>query len=128
MKTLEAQIADVQAAFPGTTVTPCGNGMSLMTLPGVPLPAGWTLSSTAVRFAIPNGYPFAAPDCFWADSALRLQTGMLPQNTAPHPGLPGFPGQPALWFSWHVNESWNPSRCDLMTYVRVIRNRFEALR
>ena len=32
-----------------------------------------------------------------------------------------------LWFSWHVGQ-WSPNRDSLLTYERVIRNRFREPR
>lgn len=127
MKSLEAQFADVRTAFPGSTITACGNGTNVVVLPEIELPEGWSQRVTGVSFVVPNGYPYAAPDCFWADSSLRLRGGAAPANTGANTA-PGIPPTHTLWFSWHLNGSWNPSTCDLMTYVRVIRNRFEAVR
>ena len=127
MKTLEVQFADVLSAYPGATITPCVNGTQVVAIPGMVLPEGWSQASTGVSFAVPNGYPYAAPDCFWADTGLRLRAGTPPQNTGANAGQPGLPPTQTLWFSWHLNGNWNPSTCDLMTYVRVIRKRFEAV-
>lgn len=127
MKTVNEQFADVSRAFSGATLTPVGNGMHLVRIPKVPLPDGWSQSSTEIRFVVPNGYPYAAPDCFWADSSLRLRNGSMPQNTRVGQIMPGQSDAQTLWFSWHVNGTWNPSICDLMTYMKVIRRRFEAV-
>ena len=127
MKTIDEQFADVCSAFTGATLTPAGPGMHLVRIPDVMLPTGWSHLSTDVRFVVPNGYPYAAPDCFWADAALRLHGGGMPKNAVVGQTMPGQADPNALWFSWHVNAAWNPSFCDLMTYVKVIRKRFEEL-
>ena len=44
----------------------------LMTIPSFALPPGWNKPSTQVKFFSPQGYPYAWPDCFWADSDLRV--------------------------------------------------------
>jgi hypothetical protein len=100
--------------------------MYLVRIPNVPLPEGWSQPSTEIRFVVPNGYPYAAPDCFWADMALRLRGGAMPKNATVGQMMPGQTDTQTLWFSWHVNAAWNPS-CTLSTYVKVIRKRFEAL-
>jgi Prokaryotic E2 family E len=126
MKSIHEQFAEITKAFPGATLTPV-NGLHLVVIPNVPLPRGWSQPTTHIRFVIPNGYPYAAPDCFWADHALRLDRGQIPQNAQVGNLMPGQPDPNTLWFSWHVNASWNPATCELITYVKVIRSRFEAL-
>lgn len=66
-------------------------------------------------------YPFAQPDCFWADEDLRLSSGGVPQNANLANPIP-YLGQPMLWFSWHL-QSWNAARDDLMTWLTVVRQR-----
>lgn len=97
------------------------DGTTLVTVPSIVLPTGWNQPSTAVHFVVPIGYPLAKPDCFWADPALRLAGGGMPQNAGVNQ-LAGLPNS-ALWFSWHVI-TWNPSSDSLLTYVRVIQRRF----
>lgn len=96
-------------------------GTALVKVPSIPLPEGWNAKETSVWFVVPIGYPMAQPDCFWADSTLRLANGAMPQNT----GLNVASGatEEGLWFSWHV-ASWNALTDDLLIYLRVIRNRF----
>lgn len=126
MKTVEEQFAEISASFIGATLTPVGGGMHLVRIPNVALPEGWSQHSTEIRFVVPNGYPYAAPDCFWADMALRLRGGTMPKNSTLGQTMPGQTDTQALWFSWHVNAAWNPS-CTLSTYIKVIRKRFEVL-
>jgi hypothetical protein len=63
--------------------------MYLVRIPNVPLPEGWSQPSTEIRFVVPNGYPYAAPDCFWADMALRLRGGAMPKNATVGQMMPG---------------------------------------
>ena len=126
MKSIAEQFADVARAFPGATLTPVGN-VYLVILPQVVLPPGWSQSVTHARFVVPDGFPYAPPDCFWADSNLRLVGGGVPKNTAIGNVVPGQPDGSLLWFSWHVTPgTWIAGNCKLMTYVNIIRNRFEA--
>lgn len=96
------------------------DGSHLVIIPDVKLPSGWSKTTVDVKFIAPVGYPFAQPDCFWADVDLRLSNGNLPMNTQqnqiPHNG------SPHLWFSWHV-ASWNSNVDSLMTYFFVIKRR-----
>lgn len=87
----------------------------------VTLPIGWNKPSTHVSLVAPQGYPFAKPDCFWADVDLRLANGNLPQNAQINNPIPGVPDA-MLWFSWHV-DPWNPNRDDLVTWFTLIKQR-----
>lgn len=89
-------------------------------IPAVPLPGGWSKQETELVFLLPQGYPFAKPDCFWADQDLRLANGNLPQSTQIN-SVPGL-GSQMLWFSWHL-EPWNPNQDDISTWFAVIRSR-----
>lgn len=125
MTPVEQQFECLKVQFGTASIQSLPNGTFLVTIPDVALPAGWNNASTMVKFVVPVGYPLAKPDCFWVDASLRLANGASPQNTGPNP-IPGSPG-PQLWFSWHVGP-WSPSRDTLLTYVRVIQNRFKELR
>jgi len=97
-----------------------GNGTVLVTLKDVRLPVGWNKERTSVRYVIPVGYPFAAPDCFWADRDLSLANGVRPQAT----NVQVIPeaNEDGLWFSWHV-QGWNPSHGSLVMYAKMIERR-----
>lgn len=102
------------------------SGAALVTVPGIVLPAGWSLPSTSIRFIVPAGYPGPAPDCFWADETLRLASGGEPQAS----NIQAVPetGRPGRWFSWHVTEAannWNPNRDDLLTYFAIVQGRLK---
>jgi hypothetical protein len=125
MNPVEQQFECLKVQFGVATIQGLPSGAHLVTIPELALPAGWNSTSTTVKFLIPVGYPLAKPDCFWVDPTLRLATGATPQNTGPNP-IPEVPGQ-CLWFSWHVG-TWSPSRDTLLTYVRVIQNRFKEPR
>ncbi len=124
MKPLQSQFDDLVKQFPDAVLAP-SDGVHLVDIPALGLPDGWSLSKSDIRFVIPNGYPYSPPDCFWADAQLRLPGGQMPQNTLMGYVAPGQPNNGFLWFSWHVNEKWNPSGCNLLTYMKIIRNRFE---
>jgi Prokaryotic E2 family E len=124
MKPLSDQFFDLCNAFPAATMT-AADGGHLIRIVGVKLPDGWSQSETEIRFVVPNGYPYAAPDCFWADHGLRLANGAIPLNAQLGTLMPGQNDPNTLWFSWHVNNAWKPGFCDLLTYVKIIRNRFE---
>lgn len=98
------------------------DGTHLITVADVPLPSGWSKTSTAVLFIAPVGYPVSCPDCFWTDPDLRLANGNLPQNTGQTP-IPNH-AAPHHWFSWHL-ASWNPNSDNLLTYFYVIKRRLQ---
>ena len=117
---------DVKVRFPSATRELLPSGAALITLPDFQLPEGWNKRSVTVRFLEPNGYPFACPDCFWADNDLRLTSDTVPQNTAVNP-IPETTITGLLWFSWHVSHSWSPNRDRLLTWVSCISDRFRKL-
>jgi len=107
--------------FPQARLLQVNGSGALVTLPTVDLPAGWNKESTSVRFLAPQGYPFAKPDCFWADGDLRLASGAIPHASNTSNPIPGDPTG-GLWFSWHTDH-WNASRDDLLTWLASIRER-----
>ncbi len=111
--------------FPDATITDGADGTSLIAVPNVALPAGWSARTATVWFLVPMGYPAAQPDCFWSEPDLRLATGGLPSNSAPQ-ALPVI-GTPALWFSWHLT-AWRPSYDSVSTYTRFVLRRFDDAR
>jgi hypothetical protein len=118
---LDAQMEQLRRAYPNASMNLVDGGLALVTVPGVELPEGWSQKVTTVWFHAPVGYPMAKPDCFWADSTLRLAGGGMPQSSGIN--APAGYAQPLTWFSWHV-QPWNPVGDTLLTYVRVIRDRF----
>jgi hypothetical protein len=120
---LELQFEALQHRFPGATLRSAGES-TVISIPDVRIPAGWSSERASIHFLIPAGYPHANPDCFSTDAALRLADGAMPASA----GLQDFPivGQ-ALWFSWHLQRPWKPGRDTLLTWVGVCLRRFEAL-
>lgn len=100
------------------------SGAVVITVRDVDLPQGWNRTHTDIRFVVPAGYPFAAPDCFWADEGLTLDGGQQPtaSNNQPLPET----GANGTWFSWHV-ASWNPNSDNLLTFFRLIRQRLQII-
>ena len=127
MGIVDAQLEALQRLFPGASAEALSNGATLVTVPDVRLPDGWSQASATVSFLVPVGYPMAKPDCFYTDPELRLRGAGMPANTGingqPIPDKP----EPRLWFSWHL-ASWNPNRDSLLTYVRVVQDRFAQVR
>ena len=123
MTPFEQQFDIIKASFPEAAYQLLPSGAILVVIPNFPLPSGWNLDSTTIRFLAPVGFPFARPDCFWADQALRVANGGMPQNT----NISAIPETSInyLWFSWHVGQ-WNPNRDNLSTYIKVIQDRFKV--
>lgn len=119
---LQAQLDALRARYPGTEGTRLPSGTTLVTVPAVPLPAGWSKAKTTIRFLVPAAYPYAALDCFWADPDLRLSGERMPQNTAAGNPIPEVT-QPGLWFSWHLAHPWNPNRDTLSSWMSIINDR-----
>ena len=117
---LEAQLSELRKHFPDAEVAPLPDGTALVTLPAIPLGAGWNQEQTTAWFLVPVGYPVSRPDCFFADGALRPSGERMPMNTGFQP-LPGTADN-KLWFSWHL-QAWNPSQDGLLAFARVVRDR-----
>ena len=111
--------------FAGAALTDESDGSSLITIPEVSLPPGWSSSTTPISFVVPVGYPAAQPDCFWAAADLRLASGAMPSNTGMQP-VP-HTQQPALWFSWHLG-NWRTGVDTVSSYTRFILKRFTDAR
>lgn len=122
---VDDQLTTVRRLWPQALARPLLDGTTLVTIPDVPLPTGWSHSAATVSFVVPTGYPVAKPDCFYADVGLRLAHGAMPQSSQLN-HLPGT-NEPRLWFSWHV-ALWNPTTDSLLTYVRVIQRRLAEVR
>jgi Prokaryotic E2 family E len=121
MGPLEIHVQRLVGRFPDVQVSEVPGAGTMVTLPALTVPLGWNKQSTSVHFFAPVGYPFAKPDCFWADEDLRLASGALPQNANCENPMPGL-GKRALWFSWHM-EQWNASRDSLLTWLASINER-----
>ncbi len=118
---LPAERESLSATVPDLALAPLPDGSSLLSIPSLGLPTGWSAATTPVWFVVPVAYPAAQPDCFWAAADLRLASGATPANT----GIQELPGtqEPVLWFSWHL-AGWRPAVDDVSTYVRFILGRF----
>jgi hypothetical protein len=121
---LQEQFEILKAEFPDAELKPLQGGAFIISIPAIPLPAGWSKTATLVKFVTPVGYPFSPPDCFWTDADLKIGPGTMPQASANNP-CPD--GSTQLWFSWHVGQ-WNPNSDSLLTYVRVIKRRLDEVR
>jgi hypothetical protein len=122
---LERQLSELGERFGAVESRPLPGGTILVTVPGVPLPPGWSAERTAVRFLVPAGYPFAALDCFWADNSLRLAGGGLPRSSGADNVVPDT-AEAGLWFSWHLTSPWDPNRDTLSTWMNVILTRLRT--
>jgi hypothetical protein len=115
------QLDELRERFGEARVETMASGTALVTVPGVRLPDGWSKTSTTIRFLIPPGYPFAQPDCFWADADLRLAGGAMPQSSGPN-AIPES-ADTGLWFSWHLTTAWDPNRDTLSSWMNSIKDR-----
>lgn len=121
MGPLDVHLNRLKAKISDTNIRPLPGCGTFITVPSVVLPPGWNKQMTAVHFFAPEGYPFAQPDCFWADDDLRLASGALPQASQAGHQAPGT-GLSGLWFSWHLAR-WNAGRDDLLSWVACIKDR-----
>lgn len=115
---LSKQLTALEQCHPDAQLHAVADGTHVVTVP-LALPSGWNCSQTHVAFVVPHAYPAAQPDCFYADIDLRLANGSMSANS----GIQLLEGQPRLWFSWHLQQPWNPTQHTLLTYVRFITER-----
>ena len=120
MGPLEMQLQALAERYPGATMRD-GAGVTVVSVPGVRLPEGWSKAEVTVHFIVPVGYPHANPDCFNTDADLRLASGGLPKNAAPQ--VMPVVGD-TMWFSWHLQRAWKPGRDTLLTWMGVVHGRF----
>lgn len=126
MNPIELQLAELRRVYGDqANVRQLPGGAYLVTIPPVKLAPGWNKAETSIRFIAPVGYPFAAPDCFWADPDLRLQGGGEPQASNGQ-AIPEV-NEPGRWFSWHV-QNWNPNQNNLVTYAKITEQRLREVR
>ncbi len=123
---LSMQLEQLRERFGEAHASTMASGTTLVTVPGVRLPEGWSRPSTTIRFLVPPGYPFAQLDCFWADPDLLLAHGATPQNAALNVILETL--QQGMWFSWHLASAWNPNRDTLSTWMNVVIDRLRQVR
>jgi hypothetical protein len=124
MSVLQEQLERLKEFYPDATSKDIGEGRFLITVPGIRLPSGWNSNVVEVCFVVPQAYPLANPDCFFADEGLRLRGGGMPKNSALQ-SQPYLPGQ-RMWFSWHF-QGWNANRDSLFTYVKLIQDRLKRV-
>lgn len=125
MGPLEIHIERLMSRRPDALIKHVEGSGTLITIPDITLPLGWNKANTCIHFFAPTGYPYAKPDCFWADEDLRLASGAIPQNSNPDNPMPGLEKR-AIWFSWHT-EQWNASRDDLSTWIASINDRLNRI-
>lgn len=126
MSLVDIQLEQLRARYEQLDCKKLPSGTVLVTIPDVPLPAGWNKTKTSVRFLVPAAYPHAALDCFWADQDLRLAGERMPTNAGADNQIPEA-GSIGLWFSWHLEHPWNPNRDTLSSWVSAINDRLRRL-
>lgn len=122
---LERERSILLQAYPTATLDIDG---LFVILPGHPLPAGWSHSSTDVLFVVPPNYPSGQPDNVCARPDLTLADGQPAGNNQ---GLQEYAGRSWLQFSYHVEaEDWRPrsnpaNGTTLADYLTGALTRFE---
>lgn len=121
---IENHFAELLLRYPGAEMQRLPSGAHLVTVPGFPVEPGWSGDRTTLRFVVPTGYPFANPDCFYADPTFRLANGAMPQASAEN-DIPETQTK-GLWFSWHLTGPWNPNSDNLLSWIATCAQRFKA--
>lgn len=103
--------------------------LSSFVITGMPLPKGWSTEETPVLVLIPAGYPTTPPDNFYVRNDLTLAGGGEPGNAPKDQAQ-----RNATWrmFSWHVDETWQPSAApargdNLLTFLAGCEQRLSEL-
>jgi hypothetical protein len=121
---LERELEEVRERYPNASMRQV-SGQWLVSVPEVPVPAGWTKSVVTLHFYVSAAYPHANPDCFYVDGDLRLANGNQPQNSGPQ-DVDGV--GTLLWFSYHLVRPWKPGRDRLQTWIATVRGRLADIR
>ena len=106
-------------------VTPEG-GVLCLVIENYSLPTGYEPSSTSLLLRLPPSYPDGAPDMFWCNPAVRIQSsGAFPVAADQ---MEPYLGQSWQRFSRHFTGAnvWVPGRDSLETYLTLIRGALEA--
>jgi hypothetical protein len=100
------------------------DGMLCIVIKDYPLPSGYTPSKTDLLLRLPSGFPDVAPDMFWCDPPVRLNTtGTYPQAAEV---MQPFLGRTWQRFSRHLAPgSWLPGTHTLQSYLPLIRRNLE---
>ena len=123
---VELQFERLKERYPNATLTPLSNEVALVTVPKCLLGARWSAQEATIYFLAPNGYPVAAPDCFWVEPKLSLDDQVIPKNSKCNQQIPET-GIVAHWFSWHVtNGHWLPNQHDLLTWLGMCLARLQV--
>ncbi len=120
MRTLriEREVASIAAKYPGATAVDEPDGSVVLIIPGFPLPAGFSASSTRIAVRIPALYPAEKLDLFWLDPSLARISGVaLPNVMAQNVRLAG---ESWTQISWHDNSPHDPERISVLGFVRGI--------
>jgi hypothetical protein len=143
MTTIKDQFAQVLERFPQAQMEIEDpediqvNKETILHLPELQLPPGWSKDKASIRFEVPVGFPFQAPRNFYSDLDLQVRSEHghgyhIPKTTNPAE----LNGQKLLRFFWKIARReysyvhslyWSPSSDTLMTYIRVIQSRFRQL-
>jgi hypothetical protein len=124
MTPFEEQFAILKSECPEVFQRKFPSGAYLITVPSVKLSPGWSRDKIDIKFIAPVGFPYAKPDCFWAEPTLRLKNGGIPKNAQLQAIPEALDLPPHLWFSWHLGQ-WNPSQDNLSTFFHVIQTRLK---
>lgn len=118
MRSLPHELNELRERYADARVEQIPGAGRVCIIPAVPTGPAWTPDQTEIRFLIPQGYPQARPDCFYATSDLELNSGRPPQNARPQ----RLGDTTYLWFSWHLR-AWDPSHDDLTRFARSCERR-----
>jgi len=124
---LDAHFARLKARLGRATLTELPSSAALIEIPGFALCPGWSAFEVTLRMLAPNGYPIAAPDCFWVEPNLMFGSQQLPKNSEINKPIPEtqIVGH---WFSWHVEQGrWSANTHDLLTWYGLCEKRLQIV-
>lgn len=119
MTTIEEQVKKLQDKFDFVEFVKRTENQGTIKIRNFELPNGWNKEVADIQFEVPVGFPCACPVDFLSDKELRLSSNLNPRNTQ----IEEFDGKKYLKFYWRV-QKWSPNYDTLLTYARVIQNRF----
>ncbi len=124
---LDAHFARLKARQPNATLIEIPSSAVLIEISAFPLCAGWSAGEVTLRMVAPNGYPVAAPDCFWVEPNLTFGNRQMPKNSQINNTIPDTKIT-NHWFSWHVEQGrWSANTHDLLTWYGLCEKRLQIL-
>jgi hypothetical protein len=112
---VDAALEELEEEFPGAVSSePDGAGGTYITIEGVGLGGGWSVSEAPLSFHLPYNYPFAAPYPYYLPAGVIPKQGMVEALQQVH-----WQGREMIQVSLRHN-NWDPERDRVLGCMRQV--------